>query len=185
MADLREVVPLQAEIEGAGQRGITKDQILEIIQSISTVQADMTISNGSVDFTFVGSAWGPIFDEWEDNTDTQGVQEGPTPGTPPYEHYLIKPNGGGIWAMSGRLKGTCDTAGTVWVRPVIVRTDLTLDSFGHIDKSTILAGGEFDLSFTGATTRVLLEGEKMALQFRGPNGGIATIVTGHLVVKRG
>jgi len=185
MATLREIAALQAEIEAAGFRGLTEQPLLEALQSLSTVQADMWISNGSVDFTFVGSSWGPIFDEWEDNTDTQGVQEGPNPGTAPYEHYLIKPNGGGIWAMSGRLKGTCDTVGTVWVRPVIVRTDLTLDSFGHIDKSTILAGGEFDLSFTGVTTRVLLEGEKMALQFRGPNGGVATIVTGHLVVKRG
>ena len=186
MADLREIVPLQAEIEGAGQRGITKDQILEAIQSLATVQGDMWISNGSVPFTFVGSAWGPIFDEWEDNTDQQGVQEGPNPGTAPYEHYRVRPNGGGVWTISGRLKGTCDSAGTVWIRPVIVSADgLSTNTFGHIDKSTVTAGGEFNLSFTDAITDSLVEDEKMALQFRGPNGGIATIVTGHLVVKRG
>jgi len=184
MATLREIAALQAEIEAAGLRGLTEEPLLEALQSLADVQAIMSISNGAVEYTFTTSAWGPIFDLWEDNTDTQGVQEGPTPGTPPYEHYLIKPNGGGNWKLSGRLRGTCDTPGTIRIRPCAVRLDTTIDSFGFNDLETVVADGKFDLSFEALTLN-RVGGEKLALQPRGPNGGKVTIVTGHLVVKRG
>lgn len=184
MASLREIADLIAQIDSAGFRGNAKDVLTDALQSLADVQAIMSISNGAVEYTFITSAWGPIFDLWEDNTDTQGVQEGPNPGTPPYEHYLIKPNGGGNWKLSGRLRGTCDTPGTIRIRPCAVRLDTTIDSFGFNDLETVVADGSFDLSFEGLTLN-RVAGEKLALQPRGPNGGVATIVTGYLVVKRG
>lgn len=185
MATLREIADIQADIDAAGQRGVTKTFINDSLESLADVQGVLSISNGAVNYTFTTSAWGPIFDEWTTQDDVKGVQEGPTPGTPPYEHYLIKTNGGGNYKMSGKLKGVCDTAGTIRIRPAAIRTDTTIESFGYNDIDVnVGAGGKFDLSFEGLTFN-RVAGEKLCMQIRGPNTGIVTIVTGYLSIKRG
>lgn len=190
MATLKDIETLQAEIEAKGFRGITKTELLDALESLADVQAIMNISNGprnpllpgAVNFTCSG-AW-QTFDLWERSTDTKGVQEQPTPGSPPFDSYRIRSGGAGNWKGVARLKGQCDTDGTVRIRFARILTDQTVDQISFRDQKDVVAGQEFGLDFH-ALKKGILANEKLIMQIRGPSGGVVTVHEAHFLVERG
>ena len=190
MATLRDIAELEAEILAAGLRGITKQQILEALTSLSDVQGILNISNAPADPLDPQAVNVPLsgpyqnFDQWERTRDTKGVQEGPTVGVAPFEYYEIRNGGSGNWNAMARLKGSCDTAGTVRIRLMLVEGGTVENSQPYNDKEVVVADGKFDLEFHAMIKNVAV-GDRLLMQVRGPNGGVITLEEGHFWVKRG
>lgn len=176
MANLRDIAELQAEIEALPFRGINKERLLETLESLADVQAVLYINNLAVPYTLSGAF--AIFDQWQTSRDTKGVQEQPTPGTPPFDGLLLKANAGGTWNSMLHMTCVADASVTIQARLAIVDADgLTVFSEPFRDSCDATAGVEFALGFHGMSKNVLPQ-QKLIVQMRAQgNPGTGIIVS--------
>ena len=175
--NLRDIKELEAEIEAAGLRGITKQQILDALKSQSKVGGAMSINAGDTGFTLAGG-WNRI-DTWNRSIDTQGVQDGLADETDAGGWYRIRNAAAGDYTCSAAIRFTGSLAGEYEIR------------IGHAggttpyhDAVTIEAGVEAQLAIAAAVIKDVARGERLQLEMRGPNGSTVTISYGQFGVWR-
>ena len=78
--NLRDIKELEAEIEAAGLRGITKQQILDSLRSQAKVAASLSLRNDATQTTVAG--WNRL-DLFDTARSTQGIFDGLTDETDP------------------------------------------------------------------------------------------------------
>lgn len=193
MATLKDIAAFKTEIESlpVGQRAIKRDMLLDMLESLSDVQGLLNINNAprdpadaaAVNVTCTG-AW-ETFAVWGRSVDTKGLQEQPTPGTAPFNGFMLKAGGAGNWKTHCYLKGQCDTDGLIRIRFARVLTDDTVDPDAMFsDREDVLTGKEFKLNFT-ALKKNMVAGEIMLMQIRGPNGAVVTVHEAEFESQRG
>lgn len=193
MATLRDIATFQAEITAlpVASRGISKETFIDLLESLSDVQGLLNINNAprdpadaaAVNVACTG-AW-ETFAVWERSVDTKGLQEQPTPGTAPFNGFLLKAGGAGNWKTHCYLKGQCDTDGLIRIRFARVLTDDTVDPDAMFsDREDVLTGKEFKLNFT-ALKKNMAVGEIMLMQIRGPTGAVVTVHEAEFESQRG
>lgn len=179
---LRDIRELEAEIEAAGLRGITKQQILDALKSQAKVGGCMSINGGTTPITIAGG-WNRI-DTWDRSIDTHGVKDGLTDATDPGGWYRISNAASGDYTVTGSIRFTATSAGTYEMRVAIVQEDLIVKTTPYRDAVTITAGGGGVLSIAGGVIKDVARKERLQLEIKGPNGSQVTIAYGQFGVQR-
>lgn len=203
MANLKTISDLKTEIEtiitnvsggAAGPRGVSISNFVEpilsavvdAIESNSGVGGVLNISNGSSpneDVVCDGNF--NLINVWSTSTDTKGVTENRDPvdnhllGT-----YELKNNADGDWTTGTNLRFTTDTAGTYRCRVVKINTDDTVDVQKYRDRIDLGVDEIGHMAVIGGLIKNLVSGEKLGLEFRGPNNAVVTFLSGQFAVER-
>jgi hypothetical protein len=179
---LKPISTLQTELETAGNWGITKQALLDILQSLVKVGGSMSITAGTTPIT-LGANWKRI-DTWERSIDTQGVVAGLNDATDPGGYYRVPPAGVGDYSISASVRATVSVAGDYELRLVTVLDGVTTVT-PYRDKVAVPAGSTtFHMMIGNGTVKNILPQTRMQLEIKGPNGAVVTITHGSWGVLR-
>ena len=181
--NLKAIAALQAEIEAAGPRGITKQEILDTLQSLAKVGGTLSIKDGT-DTYLIAAGWNRI-DVWSAARDTQGVKDGLDDPTDPGGWYEIKPAAAGDYTVNASVRFTTDTDGEYSIR-VGIKDGVTgeLSSAPYQDAVTTVAGITTQLSISVGIVKGLGKNDRIYLEMRGENGAVVTPVYGQFGIVR-
>jgi len=182
---LRVIAELEADIEARGLRGVTKQDLLDILKSQAKVAGTLNINKATSPDTdiVILPGWNRI-DVWEASRDTQGVQDGLN-DTPAKGRFKIKNNADGDYTVSATLRFTVDTAGLYEIRVEKVEADeITTSDTLWQDAATLEVGEQGHLAIASALIKNVLKNEYLQLSIKGPNGSTVTINYGQFGVQR-
>ena len=180
---LRDIRELETEIEAAGLRGITKQQILDALKSQAKVGGCMSINGGTTPFTLSGGSWNRI-NVWERSVDTQGVQNGLVQPVDPGGYYKIRNVAGGDYTVGAYLRFTASLAATYEIRVAVIQEDLTVKSSPYHDAVTLTAGAMGILTLQNGIIKDVSRNERIQLEIKGVNNSQITITHGQFGVQR-
>jgi hypothetical protein len=181
--NLRAIADLEAEITAEGFRGITKQQLLDTLQSLAKVGGTLSVKDNVTPFT-VSAGFNRI-DVFDTARDTQGVQDGLNDGVDPGSWFQIKANGAGDYTVNANVRFSADTAGTYALR-VGIKDGITDDESGatYRDGVTVPIGVTAQLVISGGIIKGLKTGDKLYLELMGENGANVTIFYGQFGIVR-
>jgi hypothetical protein len=183
--NLKAIAALQAEIEAEGFRGISKQELLDTLQSLAKVGGTQSLKQE------LGVASAPLtagfnrIDVWETSRDTQGVQEGLDDPTDPGGWYEIKPAASGDYTVNSSLRFTVDIEGLYTLR-VGVQDGVTGDKGGasYQDAAVVPVGVTAQLSISGGIVKGLGKNDRIYMEMKGENGAIVTAYYGQFGIVR-
>jgi hypothetical protein len=180
--NLRDIKEIEAEIEAAGLRGITKQQILDTLRSQAKVGGTLSVKDGDTPLTIAGG-WNRI-DVWTRSIDTQGIKDGLTDETDAGGWYRVSNAAAGDYTCSASVRFTVDTDGDYDFRIAIVDDQGAVSTTPYQDSASVLAGGVGHVAIAGAVLKNVGRNERLQLEVRGPNGSQVTITYAQFGVQR-
>lgn len=188
--NLREIKDIEAEVEAAGLRGITKQQILDALRSQAKVGGAMSINGGTTPMT-IAAGWNRI-DAWERSIDTQGVADGLAYVTDPGGWYRVSNAAAGDYTCSAAIRALVSDAGDYEIRLATVddQDPAVKSTTPYHDKVTASADQVIHLSIAAAVIKDMgvadngVRKRYLQLEIKGPNGADVTIQYGQFGVWR-
>ena len=180
--NLRDIKEIESEIEAAGLRGITKQQILDSLRSQAKVGGALSIKDGTTPFTIAGG-WNRI-DVWTRSVDTQGIKDGLADETDAGGWFRISNAAAGDYTCSASVRFTVDTDGDYDIRIAVVDDQGAVSTTPYLDSVSVVAGASSHMAIAGAVLKDIGRDERLQLEMRGPNGSQVTITNGQFGVQR-
>lgn len=182
--NLRDIKELEAEVEARPKRGITKQDLLDLLQSQAKVAGTLLINGGAApdQQLTIAAGWNRI-DVWERSIDTQGVRDGLTDETDPGGWFRISNAAAGDYSMTGRLRAVVSDAGDYEIRAAHF-DGVDVQNTPFHDKVTAVADEEITLAFDTGIEKDVARDERLQMEIRGPNGATVTILYGQFAVWR-
>lgn len=184
---LRDIRELEAEIEAAGLRGITKQQILDSLRSQAKVAGVLSVRDGVTAQTTV-AGWNRL-DLFDTSRDTQGVAEGLTDPTDPGGWYFVRNAAKGDFTCSLFARVTSDTDGDYDFRITTANDSAVPDTWESafspvIDTVALVAGVEGTVNIAASMMKDVQAQERIQVEFRGPNNSQVTVSTAQFGIQR-
>jgi len=182
---LQDTAELSADIEGRGKRQITKQDLLDLIESLASVGGTLNTNGGSSpEQDIVGTGSWQRIDAWERSIDTKGVQDGLRDETDPGGWFKVRNKGSGTWSINTVLRFTTNKPGTYRFRVAKVLADGTAVTTPFQDRTSLEAGEQGHVAIIGARIKNVLAGEKLQVEMRAPNGAIVTLQEAQFAADR-
>ncbi len=181
--NLKSVSDLKAAIAASGPRGITKQDLEDILQSLDKVGGTLSLKGGETPL-LLNAGWNRL-DVFTASRDTQGVRDGLADELDPGSWFDIRPIAAGDYTLSANLRFTADLAGTYQVR-VGIRSgvDGTTSSATYQDAETLEAGEKAQFILSSVLVKDLGKGDRIYLEMKGTNGASVTATNGQFGVAR-
>lgn len=155
LKDMRELEEeldtLRAQIDGAGDWGITKadildflDKLLDVVKSNVGVAGSLRLSGGTTTETISGG-WNRM-DIFTSSRDTQGLRDGLADATDPGGWFEVLNSGAGNWMIGFAVRFTAVTAGTWEIRVATALDAGSASGVQYEDAVTAGAGEEVVLA---------------------------------------
>lgn len=176
--NLRDIKELEAEIEAAGLRGITKQQILDSLRSQAKVAASLSLRDDATQTTVAG--WNRL-DLFDTARSTQGIFDGLTDETDPGAWVQVRNAAAGDYTCDMALRFTADTNGTYEFR-ITYATDTAVPGTyvgqfsPYRDAVTVVAGEVAHVAIAAALLKDVARNERLQVEYKGPNN---SVITGH------
>jgi len=182
---LRDIKDLQDELDAAGPRGVTKQDLLDALQSQAKVGGSFSINAGAApdeQLTLAGG-WNRI-DCWQRSIDTQGVQDGLQDADGAKGRYRIANAAAGDYTVDAFLRFTPDTDGTYEIRFAVDDGAGNMTTSPYHDAVTTTAGTEALLIVNNGVIKGLGGNQYLQLEIRGPTGANLIISYGQWGCQR-
>lgn len=184
--NLRDVREIEAEIEAAGLRGITKQQILDTLRSQAKVAASLSLREDATQTTVAG--WNRL-DLFNTARSTQGVFDGVEDATDPGAWVQVRNAAAGDYTCDCSLRFSADTDGTYDFRITYASDEAVPDTYESqfspcMDSVTVVAGEVAHVAIIAALLKDVARDERLQVEYRGPNGSVITGHVGQFGVQR-
>ena len=184
--NLRDINELEAEIESAGLRGITKQQILDSLRSQAKVSGSLCLRANVLQTTAAG--WNRL-DVFDTARSTQGIFDGLDDVTDPGAWFQIRNAAAGDYICDFVLRFTAATAGKYDFRITHATDAVTpgvyVGEFSpYQDSVTLTAGQMAHVAISSALLKDVARNERIQIEYKGPNNSIITAHFGQFGAQR-
>lgn len=184
--NLEAIKDLEARLGAAGQRGITKQDILDILVSQAKVAGAFSVRS-DVPQTTVGG-WNRL-DVFDAARSTQGVADGLGDATDAGSWWKVRNAAAGDYTCDMSLRFSADTDGKYDFRLTHATDALVPNVFvsefsPFQDSVTVVAGEVAHVAISSALLKDIARLERIQVEYRGPNGSIITAHFGQFGVAR-
>ena len=184
MPNLKGIKTFIADIEARDPQGrtITQQDFADVLQSLSKVAGTMSLST-TVSGTQLVAGWNRL-DMWDKSKDTQGVKDGLSDPTDPGGYYTINSAAQGDYTCCASIRFSADISGVYRMRIAQIDGTSTFASSSDEDAINATAGDTVQLVIASALIKNVVDGDRLQVEFRGPNGATVTGYYGHFGVQR-
>jgi len=178
---LKALGTLESDLEGRPHRGIAKQDLLDMVQSLAAVKGCMWVNDGDTPMVCTGNY--ERIDSWDGSRDTRGLQDG-LGEDPAAGHYTLKNNADGDWSVAAMVRIAAIDSGTYRLRVAVEDSEDVITASPFRDEVSLGAGDVGQMTIAGCLLKGLVKGDKIRLELRGNNGKATTITHAQFTANR-